>query len=132
MASCIGDGACDRDDVYATVAIRHSKTVAIVPSRANAVRSGAVGTASTQHDPHLRCVAIRGRAGCGRASDCGWRTLVQADTARCKRVVGTGVRFHTDGRQAAEGAIAGEVLNRTVELGRPSMSASYDPDHKWH
>jgi hypothetical protein len=38
---------------------------------------------------------------------------------RWKRVIGDGLRSQTDGRQAAEGAIAAEVLNRMLDLGRP-------------
>ena len=36
-----------------------------------------------------------------------------------KRVIGEGLRPQTDGRQASEVAIAADVLNRMLELGRP-------------
>src|ERR687893_548549 len=49
----------------------------------------------------------------------GWRALVEADIARWKRVIGDGLRFQTDGRQATEAAIAADVLNRMLDLGRP-------------
>ena len=39
--------------------------------------------------------------------------------ARWKQVVGDGPRSQTDGRQATEVAIAAEVLDRMLELGRP-------------
>jgi hypothetical protein len=39
--------------------------------------------------------------------------------SRWKRVIGGGLRLHTDGRQATEVAIALGVLNRMLELGRP-------------
>ena len=39
--------------------------------------------------------------------------------SRWKRVIGDGLRSRTDGRQAAEVAIAAGVLNRMLELGRP-------------
>ena len=45
---------------------------------------------------------------------------MESDTARWKRVVGDGLRFQTDGRQATEVAIAAEVLNRMLDLGRPN------------
>jgi hypothetical protein len=45
--------------------------------------------------------------------------LVEADIARFKRVIGDGLRSHTDARQATEVAIAVQVLNRMLELGRP-------------
>ena len=48
-----------------------------------------------------------------------WRALVEADVARWKRVIGDRLRFQTDGRQATEVAIATNVLNRMLDLGRP-------------
>jgi hypothetical protein len=47
-----------------------------------------------------------------------WRALVEADTARRKRVIGGGPRPRTDGRQRNEVAIAADVLNRMLDLGR--------------
>jgi hypothetical protein len=119
VASFTDDGAYNRDDVYAAVAIRHPEAAVIVPPRANAVPSEAAETAPTQRDAHLRCIAGRGRAGWQRASGYGWRALVESGIARWKRVVGDGLRFRTDGRQATEVAIAAEMLNRMLELGRP-------------
>src|SRR4051794_15735689 len=40
VASVTGDGAYDRDDVYAEVAARHPAAAVVVPPRANAVPSG--------------------------------------------------------------------------------------------
>jgi hypothetical protein len=120
VASFTGDGAYDRDDVYTEVAARHPEAAVIVPPRANAVPSDAAETVPTPRDAHLRCIAERGRMGWQRASGYGWRALVESDTARWKRVVGDGLRFQTDGRQATEVAIAAEVLNRMLDLGRPN------------
>ena len=53
------------------------------------------------------------------ASGYNWRALVEADIARFKRVIGDGLRSHTDGRQTTEVAIAVQVLNRMLGLGRP-------------
>ncbi|WP_043367225.1 IS5 family transposase [Belnapia sp. F-4-1] len=119
VASLIGDGAFDRDDVYAEVAARHPDAAVIVPPRANAVPSGTVETAPTQRDAHLRCIAAGGRIGWQRASGYNWRALVEADISRWKRVIGDGLRSQTDGRQATEVAIAAKVLNHMLELGRP-------------
>jgi hypothetical protein len=118
-ASFTGDGAYDRDDVYAEVAARHPEAAVVVPPRANAVPSPTAETTPTQRDMHLRCIAERGRMGWQRASGYGWRALVEADVSRWKRVIGDGLRFQTDGRQATEVAIAADVLNRMLELGRP-------------
>src|SRR4051794_24470914 len=113
------DGAYDRDDVYAEVAARHPEAAVVVPPRANAVPSAAAETAPTRRDAHLRCIAERGRMGWQRASGYNWRALVESDISRWKRVVGDGLRFQPDGRQAIEVAIAADVLTRMLELGRP-------------
>ena len=76
-------------------------------------------TAPTQRDAHLRCIAERGRMGWQKASGYNRRALVEADIARFKRVIGDGLRSRTDGRQATEVAIAVQVLNRMLDLGRP-------------
>ena len=119
VASFTGDGAFGRDDVYAAVAARHPDADVIVPPRSSAVPSGTAETAPTQRDAHLRCIAERGRMGWQKASGYNWRALVEADIARFKRVIGDALRSHTDGRQAAEVAVAVRALNRMLELGRP-------------
>jgi hypothetical protein len=119
VASFTGDGAYDRDDVYAAVAARHPDAAVVVPPRSSAVQSDAAETAPTQRDAHLRYIAERGRMGWQKASGYNWRALVEADIARWKCVIGDGLRSQTDGRQAIEVAIAAGVLNRMLELGRP-------------
>jgi hypothetical protein len=119
VAAFIGDGAYDRDDVYAEVAAHHPDAAVVVPPRSSAVPSVAAETAPTQRDAHLQCIAERGRMGWQRASGYNWRALVEADVSRWKRVIGDGLRSQTDGRQATEVAIAAGVLNRMLELGRP-------------
>ena len=119
VVSFTGDSAYDRDDVYAEVAIRHPEAAVVVPPRANAVLSAAAETDPTPRDRHLQCIAERGRMGWQRATGYGWRALVKADVSRWKRVIGDGLRFQTDGRQATEVSIAANVLNRMLELGRP-------------
>ncbi len=119
VAAFIGDGAYDRDDVYAEVAAHHPDAAVVVPPRSSAVPSVAAETAPTQRDAHLQCIAERGRMGWQRASGYNWRALVEADVSRWKRVIGDGLRLRTDGRQATEVAIAVNLLNRMLELGRP-------------
>ena len=119
VASFTADGAYDRDDVYAEVAARHPDADAIVPPRSSAVPSASAETAPTQRDRHLRVIAERGRMGWQKASGYNWRALVEADISRWKRVIGDGLRSRTDGRQATEVAIAAEVLNRMLDVGRP-------------
>src|SRR4051794_22540763 len=119
VAFVTGDGAYDRDDVYAAVAARHPAATVVVPPRVNAVPSAAAEITPTPRDRHLRCIAERGRMGWQRVSGYNWRALVEADISRWKRVVGDGLRFQTDGRQAIEVAIAADVLNRMLDPGRP-------------
>jgi hypothetical protein len=119
VASFTGDGAYDRDDVYAAVGARHPDADVIVPPRSSAVPSGTAETAPTRRDRHLRVIAERGRMGWQKASGYGWRALVESDISRWKRVLGDGLRSQTDGRQATEVAIAADVLNRMLDLGRP-------------
>ncbi len=119
VASFTADGAYDRDDVYGEVAARHPGAAAIVPPRASAVPSDAAETAPTHRDRHIGVISERGRMGWQKASGYNWRALVEADIARFKRVIGDALRSHTDGRQATEVAIAVQVLNRMLDLGRP-------------
>ena len=119
VASITADGAFDRDDVYAEVAARHPGAAVIVPPRSGAVPSDSADTAPTQRDRHIEAIAEHGRMGWQKASGYNRRALVEADIARFKRVIGDGLRSHTDGRQATEVAIAVQVLNRMLELGRP-------------
>ncbi len=119
MASFTADGAFDRDDVHAEVAARHPAAAVVVPPRSGAVPSDTAGTAPTQRDQHLRVIAERGRMGWQRASGYNRRALVEADVSRWKRVIGDALRSRTDGRQATEVAIAVQVLNRMLDLGRP-------------
>ncbi len=119
VASVTADGAFDRDDVYAEVAARHPEAAVVVPPRSGAVPSDAAETAPTQRDRHIEAIAEHGRMGWQKASGYNWRALVEADLARFKRVIGDALRSHTDGRQATEVAIAVQVLNRMLDLGRP-------------
>jgi hypothetical protein len=119
VASFTADGAFDRDDVDDAVAARHPDAAVIVPPRSSAVPSEAAETAPTQRDRHIEAVAQRGRISWQRASGYNWRALVEADISRWKRVIGDTLRSHTDERQATEVAIAADVLNRMLELGRP-------------
>lgn len=119
VASFTADGAFDRDDVYAEVAARHPGAAVIVPPRSSAVPSDTAETAPTQRDEQLRLITEHGRMGWQKASGYNWRALVEADISRWKRVIGDGLRSHTDGRQAAEVAIAADALDRMLDLGRP-------------
>ena len=120
VASFTADGAYDQDDVYGEVAARCPKASVIVPPRSSAVPSDTAETAPTMRDRHLKIIAERGRMAWQKAAGYNWRALVEADISRLKRVIGNGLRSHTDHRQATEVAIAMNALNRMLELGRPA------------
>jgi hypothetical protein len=119
VASFTADGAFDRDDVYAEVAARHPEAEVVVPPRSGAVPSATAETAPTRRDRHIEAIAAHGRMGWQKASGHNERALVEADISRFKRVIGGVLRSRTDGRQATEVAIATDVLNRMLDLGRP-------------
>ena len=106
VASFVGDGAYDRDDVSSAVIERHPNAAVIVPPRSSAVPSETAGTEPTQRDRHLQLIAERGRMAWQKASGYNRRALVEADISRYKRVIGDALRSHTDGRQATGVAIA--------------------------
>ena len=119
VASFTGDGAYDREDVYAAVAERHPEAAVIVPPRAGAVPSATTATAPTQRDQHLELIAERGRMGWQKATGYNARAKAEAAVSRYKRVIGDALRSRTDDRQATEMAIAVRALNRMLEFGRP-------------
>src|SRR4051794_21883973 len=120
IASFIGDGAYDQDGVSASVAERHPEAVVIVPPRATAVPSATAETAPTQRDRHLHLIAEKGKMAWQQAS--GYTKRARAETAisRFKRVIGDELRSHTDERRATEMDVAVHVLNRMLDLGRPT------------
>jgi hypothetical protein len=131
IASLTGDGAYDQDGVYGQVAGRHPDAAVIVPPRSSPVPSETAETAPTQRDRHLQVIAEHGsdrhlqviaehgRISWQKVSGYNWCALVEADIGRWKRVIGHALRSQTDKRQASEVAIAVDVLNRMLELGRP-------------
>ena len=120
VASFTGDGAYDQEGVYASVSERHPEAAVIVPPRATAVPSATAETAPTQRDRHLELIAEKGRMAWQRASGYTKRARAEATIGRFKRVIGDGLRSHTDERRATEMDVAVHVLNRMLDLGRPT------------
>ena len=120
LASFTGDGAYDQDGVYASVMERYPEARIIVPPRSTAVPSQTAETAPTQRDQHLQLIAKHGRMGWQKVSGYNRRTLAEATIGRFKRVIGDGLRSRTEQRQATEMNLAIMVLNRMLELGRPT------------
>ena len=97
------------------------------PSRRGRGRAAALGRGTEQGSrdcahaarPAHRGHRQAGRLGWQKASGYNWRAPVEADISRWKRVIGDGLDSQTDGRQASEVAIAANVLNRMLDLGRP-------------
>lgn len=117
VISFTADGAYDWRSVYDEIAKRYPDAAVVVPPRCDAVPSSASDAELTQRDQHIHLLAERGRMQV--ASGYNWRTLVEADASRFKRVIGDGLRSRTDLRRATEVAIAVSVLNRMLDLGRP-------------
>ena len=120
VASFTGDGAYDQDRVYASVGERHPAAAVIEPPRATAVPSKLAQSEPTQRDRHLQLIAERGRMAWQKVS--GYNNRARAETAisRYKRVIGDGLRSRTEERRATEMDVAVHVLNRMLELGRPT------------
>jgi hypothetical protein len=106
--------------VYASVAERHPEAAIIVSPRASAVPSVTAETAPTQRDGHLHLIAETGRMEWQKTSGYTKRARAEATIGRYKRVIGDGLRSHTDQRRATEADVAVHVLNRMLELGRPT------------
>ncbi len=115
----LGDGGYDRTNVYTALDERHPDTKAIVPPRADAVLSATADTEPTQRDCHIQAIADKGRMAWQRDSGYNERARVEGQFARWKQVIGDGLRFHSDQARATEVAIAAQVLNRMLDLGRP-------------
>ena len=120
LSSFTGDGAYDQDGVYAGVAERHPEAAVIVPPRSTAVPSDMAATAPTQRDRHLQCIADKGRMAWQKTSGYNRRAKAEAAIARWKQVIGDGLRSRMNARRATEVDVAVHVLNRMLELGRPS------------
>jgi DDE family transposase len=120
LASFTADGAYDQDGVYRAVTQHHPDAAVIVPPRATAVLSATAETEPTQRDRHLQCIAEKGRIGWQKVLGYNARSRVEAAIGRYKQVIGDGLRFHKDERRATEVAVAVGVLNRMLEMGRPT------------
>lgn len=85
VVSLTGDGAYDRDDVYAEVAVRHPKAAVVVPPRANAVPSQAAETAPTKRvrisDASLSATAWAGSGRRGRTGAPWWSPTSRVGSA---------------------------------------------------
>ena len=122
VASFTADGAYDQESVYADVAERQPDADVVVPPRSTAVPSATAETAPTQRDRHLQLIAEKGRMGWQKASGYNARARAEATIGRFKRVIGDGLRSHTDERRATEMDVAVQGLNRMLELGRPESA----------
>ncbi len=120
VAALTGDGAFDRSSVYADLHERHPEAAVIVPPRVDAALSKTAKTAPTQRDHHIQAIKVRGRMAWQKDSGYNLRARVESQIGRWKRVIGDGLRFHTDEAEVTEVAIAVEVLNRMLDLGRPN------------
>jgi hypothetical protein len=119
----VGDGIFDQAPVYTAVENHSPGALVIIPPRKEAVLSPTATTAPTQRDPHLLAIENAGRFGWQRTS--GYDAQSQAENvfARCKGTCGGGLRAKREASQEREAALAGKLLNRMRELGRPQSYA---------
>jgi hypothetical protein len=122
VASFTGDGAYDRDSADASVAARHPEAAVIVPPRTTAGLSKTAETGPTQRDRHLQWIAERGRMGWQKTSNYTRRANAETATARWKRVIGDGLRAHTEERRVTDVNVAVLALNHMLAPGRPSYA----------
>jgi IS5 family transposase len=115
----LGDGGYDRTGVYTALDERYPDAVIVVPPRSDAVLSATADTEPTQRDRHIQAIAEEGRMAWQRDSGYNQRAGVEGQFARWKQVIGDGLRFHSDEARVTEVAIAAQVLNRMLDLGRP-------------
>ena len=106
--------------MYTALEERHSAATVVVPPRSDAVLSATADTEPTQRDGHILAIASKGRMAWQRDSGYNQRAGVEGQIARWKQVIGDGLRFHSDEARATEVAIAAQVLNRMLDLGRPN------------
>ena len=102
VASITGDGAYDQDRVYASVAERHPEAAIIVPPCSMAVPSKMAESEQTQRDHHVQVIAAHGRMAWQKASGYNRRARAETAVGRWKRVIGDGLRSHTDERRGTE------------------------------
>jgi hypothetical protein len=91
----------------------------IIPPRKDAVLSPTATTVPTQRDAHLLAIENEWRFGWKRIS--GYYAQSHAENAfsRFKRTFGGTLRAKRDEVQEREAALACQLLNRMLELGRP-------------
>ena len=109
-----------RPCVYTGLAARYPAMAVVVPPRVTAVPSGMAESEPTPRDRHLQHIAEHGRMAWQKASGYTKRARAEAAIGRWKQVIGDRLRAHTDERRATELDVAVHVLNRMLELGRPS------------
>ena len=78
VASLTGDGAYDRNGVYAEAHERHPGAAVIVPPRVDAALSETAATAPTQRDRHIQAIKERGRMAWQRDSGYNLRARVES------------------------------------------------------
>ena len=120
VSSFTGDGGCDQDRVYASVAKQHPEAAVIVPPGTTGVPSDTAETTPTQRDRHLQHIAEHGRIAWQGASGYTVRARAEAAIDRFKQVIGDALHSRTDDRRATEVDVVIHALNRMVELGRPN------------
>jgi hypothetical protein len=120
VASFTGDGAYDREDVYAAVLERDPEAAVIVPPRVTAVPSDTAASAPSPRDRHLQMITASGRMAWQKGSGYNLRAKVEATIRRFKQVIGDRLRAQSDEGQRTEVLIGVNALNRMLGFARPN------------
>ena len=115
----IGDGMYDKAPVYAAVEQHSPGARVIIPPRKDAVVSPTATTAPTQRDQHLLAIENAGRCAWKRTAGYYMQSHAENAFARFKRTFGGRLRAKREESQEREAALACQLLNRMLELGRP-------------
>jgi len=116
----IGDGIYDKEPVYAAVEHHSPGARVIIPPRKDAVLSLTGTTSPTQRERHLLAIESEGRFPWKRISGYYAQSRAKDAFSRFKQIFGGRLRAKRDDSQEREASLACQLLNRMLELGRPS------------
>ena len=121
IASVMADGAYDGEPVYRAIQDRQRAPAPaiIIPPRASAVIRAVADPVLSQRDHHIRFIQEQGWFAWRKATAYGRRGLAETAIGRYKSLIGPRLRARSLGNQQGEAALAVEVLNRMIPVGKP-------------
>ncbi len=118
----LADGAYDGEPTSDLLAARFgSKIEVTIPPPKNAILSPNAAKDPTARDCHIAEIAARGRMAWQKANGYNQRSRAETLMGRWKAVIGAKLKARAFDNQKKEAKIGVRVLNRMIELGRPSF-----------